>query len=63
MSRPRQILTGLFAFVLLSTAVAWMTCHRRAEPQDLVISTGTEGGTYIKLGQLLAPILEASGEP
>ena len=62
MSRPKKILPGLVA-LLLSAALAWMTCHRKGDPQDLVISTGTEGGTYIKLGQLLAPILEASGEP
>ena len=62
MSRSRKTLIGLVALLLSTALIAWMTCHRRAEPQDLVITTGTEGGTYIKLGQLLAPILEESGE-
>ena len=62
MSRTRKTLCGLVGFILLGTAlVAWMTWHRKAKPEDLVITTGTEGGTYIKLGQLLKPILEQSG--
>jgi len=64
MSRSTKTLTGLIGLILLGTAlIAWMTWHRKAEPQDLVITTGTVGGTYIKLGQLLKPILEQSGGP
>jgi TRAP transporter TAXI family solute receptor len=64
MPRSKKTLTGLVGFILLGTAlIALMTCHRKAEPQDLVITTGTAGGTYIKLGQLLKPILEQSGGP
>ena len=64
MSRSRKTLSGLVGLILLGTAaIAWRTCHRKAESEDLVITTGTEGGTYIKLGQLLEPILEQSGGP
>jgi TRAP-type uncharacterized transport system substrate-binding protein len=64
MPRPRKVLAGLVGPILLGTALfAWMACHRSAVPQDLVITTATEGGTYIKLGQLLKPILEQSGDP
>ncbi len=62
MSKPRKTLIVLVGLILLGTALnAWMTWHRTADLQDLVITTGTEGGTYIKLGQLLKPILEQSG--
>ncbi len=64
MSRARKTISGLVGLILLGAALtAWMTCNRKAEPQDLVITTATEGGTYIKLGQLLKPILEQSGGP
>jgi len=64
MSKSRKALTGLVGLVLLGTPlVALMTCHQTPDPQDLVITTATEGGTYIKLGQLMKPILEQSGGP
>ena len=62
MSQSWKTLTGSVGLILLGTAlIALMACHRKADPQDLVITTGTEGGTYIKLGQLLKSILEQSG--
>lgn len=59
-----QKLSGLVVLALMGAGLAWLGCQRNAtlqDPVDLVISTGTDGGTYIKLGQLLAPLLEESG--
>ena len=62
MTLTRKTLTGLVGLLVLGTASAtWLTCEEESRSQDLVISTGTKGGTYIKLGKLLAPILEEVG--
>ena len=57
-----QSLSRLAVLALLGAGLAWSGCQRNVA-EDLVISTGTEGGTYIKLGQLLAPLLEEAGGP
>lgn len=64
MSRSRKTLAGLSGLILLGAAlIARVSCHQTNDPQDLVITTGGKGGTYIKLGELLKPILEHSGGP
>jgi TRAP transporter TAXI family solute receptor len=62
MKRSKMSLAGFVGSVVLAAAwITWLTVDEESEPQDLVISTATKGGTYIKLGKLLAPILEESG--
>ena len=59
MRRPQRALTSLLLPLCISAVVVvTLTCDHPREPQNLVISTGTPGGTYIIIGERLARILE-----
>ena len=59
MARPQRALTSLLLPLCISAAVVVMlTCDHPREPQNLVISTASPGGTYIIIGEQLARILE-----
>jgi TRAP transporter TAXI family solute receptor len=59
MARSQRTLSSLLLlFCASATTVVTFTCGRPREARNLVISTGTEGGTYVVVGEQMARILE-----
>jgi TRAP transporter TAXI family solute receptor len=58
MRRPARII--IFTLIAGLAVLAAVQVRSRSElpPQDLVITTATKGGTYIRLGEILARVLE-----